>query len=65
MSKIIEGLKQAVVVARCKPHRFQYLKDHGDEGVAGICTQCDGRFTAWPGTIYYDEIIAAKPSRGG
>jgi hypothetical protein len=60
MSKIVAGLDEVVAIARCKPHQFKYLKGHQEQGVVGLCTNCKGRFTAWPGTIYYDEIVAAK-----
>lgn len=58
--KIIDGLKSAVSAAGCA-HKFEYVRDTVANGVIGRCIgYCKCRFTAWPGTAHYDEILAAK-----
>lgn len=60
MSKIAkapEGLREA---SQCA-HEFDYLRAHSmNDGVVGRCRHCRCRFTAWPGGVHYDEIVAAK-----
>ena len=56
---IIEGLKEALEVSKCA-HDFEYLRDAGHHGVIGRCIRCKCRFTAWPTTVHYDEIVAAR-----
>lgn len=58
--KIIEGLADALASAGCS-HEFEYIRDTVANGVIGRCTKdCKCRFTAWPGTPHYDEIVAAR-----
>jgi hypothetical protein len=63
MNKILEGLKEAVASTKCA-HEFEYLRDAGAGGVVGRCTNCKCRFTAWPTTVHYAEIVAAKERKG-
>jgi len=57
VSKII---KEALASAKCE-HEFEYLGAFGHvDGVTARCRICKCRFTAWPGTIHYDEIVAAR-----
>jgi hypothetical protein len=59
--KIIEGLKEAATAAGCA-HEFEYVRDHPfGNGIVDRCIKdCKCRFTAWPGTAHYDEIVAAR-----
>ena len=45
-------------VAQCA-HEFEYVRDVLANGVVGKCTRCRCRFTAWPGSVHYDEIVGA------
>ena len=59
-NKIIDGLKQMAEAAKCD-HAFAYLGPlQSTSGVVGRCIHCKCRFTAWPGTMHYEEIMAAK-----
>lgn len=64
MSKIVKALREAVVSARCT-HDFQYLKPHPiGNGLSAHCRKCRCRFTAWPGGVHYDELVAAARRSG-
>lgn len=62
-SKILGGLRGAAKAAACA-HEFEYLRaySHGD-GVVGRCLKCKCRFTAWPGTVHYEEIVEAMEAQ--
>jgi hypothetical protein len=61
VSKILEGLKAAIASAKCNPHPFEFLTYHTvGGGVVGYCPECKCRFTAWPGGVHYDGILAAR-----
>ena len=46
--------------AKCT-HLFLFIRqDVHSKGVTARCPRCRGTFTAWPGTMHYDEIIAAR-----
>ena len=63
MSKIITSLKQALAASKCE-HRFEFVAPFRlGNGLVGRCLDCKCRFTAWPGTLHYDEIVAAKAAR--
>lgn len=61
MSKILDGLKEFLEVAKCD-HEFEYLGEnaHRIAGVRGYCNKCKCRVTAWPNSMHYDEIVAAR-----
>jgi hypothetical protein len=60
VSKIADALKELREAAACK-HEFEYLREHPHgNGIVGRCVHCKCRFTAWPGTAHYDEIVAAR-----
>lgn len=49
--------------SQCKrsEHAFEYVRPFpSSRGEVAICTRCRCRFTAFPGTIHYDEIVAAR-----
>lgn len=57
---IIEGLERALVSAQCD-HAFEYIRPFPQtEGHVGKCIRCKCRFTVFPGTVHYDEILAAR-----
>ena len=59
MSKIVTSLQQALAASKCE-HRFAFVAPFRfGNGVVGRCRKCKCRFTAWPGTVHYDEIVAA------
>lgn len=61
MSKIVDGLKDAVRAAKCPHDEIEFVRHHmmGD-GLMGRCRQCECRFTAWPGSYLYEEIAKAR-----
>lgn len=58
-NKIMKGLEAMKASALCS-HEFEYLRATVGNGEVGRCVHCKCRFTAWPGTLHYDEIVAAK-----
>lgn len=61
--RIIDGLKDAVRMADCPHEEFVFVEHRrGDTGVVGVCKGCGCRFTAWPGTVHYDQILNAEKS---
>lgn len=50
--------------AACKHEEFKYLKETTGEGVMGLCLNCYRRVTAWPGSVHYEKILAAKGREG-
>ena len=63
MSKIVDGSRETLEVAKCD-HKFRYIGPHRwTEGVVGICMRCKCRFIAWPGTAHYEEIVAARDAK--
>ena len=60
MTDALRELREAAACA----HEFEYLRAHiGTDGVVGRCVRCKCRFTAWPGTVHYDEIVAARDAK--
>lgn len=50
---------------KCDPHEFKYVRRHeGTNGVVGRCILCNTTFTAWPRTMHYEEIVAARDAAG-
>lgn len=61
VSKIDKALADLKAAIQCD-HKFEFLHDHAfDNGVVGRCSVCRCRVTSWPGSVHYDEIVAAKP----
>lgn len=60
MSKIVDGLKQGLRSAKCE-HRFVPISGphSGSLRVVARCGLCECRFTSWPGTPHYEDIITA------
>ncbi len=61
--KIIEGLNEAVKIAKCE-HAYQFSgfnKRSRRLWVYGYCPKCQGTFTAHVSTPLYDLIKAAPP----
>jgi hypothetical protein len=62
-NKIIEGLEAAHRSAQCT-HAFEWISERpADGGVVGYCPRCRCRYTAWPGTVHYEEILAVRPKQ--
>jgi hypothetical protein len=60
VSKIIDALKDFKQVSRCA-HEFAHERSVAiGGGEVGRCIKCRARFTVWPGTVHYDEIVGAK-----
>lgn len=60
MSKIIDGLKQALRSSKCDHILVPISGPHsGSYRVVARCDICQCRFTAWPGTMHYEDIIEA------
>jgi hypothetical protein len=66
MSKILEGAKQALDIAKCD-HKLQFNgfnKRSRGLWVYGYCPKCHGTFAAHRNTALYDEIVAAAAGSG-
>jgi hypothetical protein len=60
VSKIVEALEAAHRSAQCE-HKFEWVRERpADNSVVGYCPKCRCRYTAWPDTPHYQEILAAK-----
>ena len=66
MSKIVKALEHAVEAAKCA-HDFEYL--HATKfargGEVARCRRCRCRFTAWPGSVHYEAVVAARDLQSG
>lgn len=59
MSKLSDALDGFRTAAEC-PHEFDYIGPNKTGGEVGRCRHCRCRFTTWPGTVHYDDIVAAR-----
>lgn len=59
-AKIIEGLKSAVVAARCN-HDLEFLGWTTSAGQMRRCRKCQCRFTDWEGTTHWDATLPGAP----
>lgn len=63
MSKIVEGLEAALHSVQCEHDFEQYRESRVHNGVSAYCPKCKCRYTAWPTTVHYDEIVAARAKK--
>lgn len=55
-------MRTAIEAAKCE-HDFEYLYETTRGGQTARCRLCRCRFTAWPGTVHYGEIVAARDAQ--